>query len=141
MSTAIAVLGDGAWGTAVALLLAQDADHDVRLWSARPENGRLLQERRENVHLLPGVPIPPAVQLTTDLAEAVAGTALWVCAVPTVYLRATFAPVAQLLAPATVPVVSLAKGLEVGTFRRPTEILAELLGASRLAVLSGPSHA
>jgi glycerol-3-phosphate dehydrogenase (NAD(P)+) len=141
MSTAIAVLGDGAWGTAVALLLAQDADHDVRLWSARPENGRLLQQRRENVHLLPGVSIPPSVQLTTDLAEAVAGATLWVSAVPTVYLRATFAPVAPLLAPAAGPVVSLAKGLEVGTFRRPTEILAELLGASRLAVLSGPSHA
>jgi glycerol-3-phosphate dehydrogenase (NAD(P)+) len=142
MSTAIAVLGDGAWGTAIALLLAQDPDHDVRLWSARPENGRLLQQRRENVHLLPGVPIPAAVRLTLDVAEAVAGASLWVSAIPTVYLRATLGQVRNQSTPGPIPpVVSLSKGLEVGTFRRPTEVLAEVLGATRTAVLSGPSHA
>ena len=55
-----AVLGAGAWGTAVSLVLAQDPAHRVSLWSARPENARLLHEKRENVRLLPGVPIPPA---------------------------------------------------------------------------------
>jgi glycerol-3-phosphate dehydrogenase (NAD(P)+) len=142
MPIKFAVLGDGAWGTAIALLLAQDPEHRVTLWSAREENGRILRERRENVRLLPGVPIPPAVELTTDVRQAVAGADLWVAAIPTVYLRETLARVAPLVRPGPdVPVLSLAKGLEIGTFRRPTEILAELLGARRLAVLSGPSHA
>ena len=58
MPVRFAILGDGAWGTAIAILLAQRADHQVTLWSAREENGRILRERRENVRLLPGVPIP-----------------------------------------------------------------------------------
>jgi glycerol-3-phosphate dehydrogenase (NAD(P)+) len=148
METSFAILGDGAWGTAIALLLAQDPRHHVRLWSARPENGRLLQERRENVRLLPGLPIPEAIELTMDVTRACAGADLWVAAIPTVYLRRTLSPHAGQLRPLLsagphggVPVLSLAKGLEMETFRRPTEVVAEVLGARRLAVLSGPSHA
>jgi glycerol-3-phosphate dehydrogenase (NAD(P)+) len=140
MRTKFAVLGDGAWGTAVALLLAQKAHHQVVLWSAREENGRLLQERRENVRLLPGVRIPDSVELTMDIHRAADAAALWVVAVPTVYLRATLSRVAEALHPAP-PVLSLAKGIEEGTLLRPTEVLAEVLHARRLAVLSGPSHA
>jgi glycerol-3-phosphate dehydrogenase (NAD(P)+) len=140
MAFTFAVLGDGAWGTAVALLLARDQSHRVTLWSAREANGRLLRERRENVRLLPGVPIPESVELTTDVSRAAAGADLWVSAVPTVYLRDTLTPVAPLLRSGP-PVLSLSKGLEMGTFRRPTEILTEILGVERVAVLSGPSHA
>src|SRR6185437_15731796 len=89
MPTSIAILGDGAWGTAIALLLARDPEHSVTLWSARAENGRLLQERRENVRLLPGVPLPPAIRLTSEIVQAVSGADLLVAAIPTVYLRAT----------------------------------------------------
>jgi glycerol-3-phosphate dehydrogenase (NAD(P)+) len=140
MPTTIAILGDGAWGTAIALLLARNPEHRVTLWSAREENGRLLQERRENVRLLPGVPIPPIVQLTTDLAQAVAGSDLWVSAIPTVYLRATLVRIAASV-PTGPPVLSLAKGLENSTFLRPTEIITQVLGIEKTAVLSGPSHA
>ncbi len=140
MTTSIAILGDGAWGTAIALLLAANPEHRVTLWSAREENGRLLQERRENVRLLPGVPIPPAIRLTTDISQAVAAADLWVAAIPTVYLRATLSRIAAAVA-ARVPVLSLAKGLENGTFLRPTEIVTQVLGIERTAVLSGPSHA
>jgi glycerol-3-phosphate dehydrogenase (NAD(P)+) len=143
MSTTFAVLGDGAWGTALAILLAGRPEHRVCLWSARADNGQLLQERRENVHLLPGVPIPAAVELTTDVAAA-AGADVWVSAIPTVYLRPTLERVRGELAGrlAEVPVVvSLTKGIEIGTFRRPSEVVAEVLGAGRVAVLSGPSHA
>ncbi len=141
--TTFAVLGDGAWGTAVALLLAQSPDNRVTLWSAREDNGRLLREKRENVRFLPGVHIPEAVTLTTDLASAVAAADLWVAAVPTVYLRATLERMAPGLPPGgpLPPILSLAKGLENETFLRPTQILAQVLGAPRLAVLSGPSHA
>jgi glycerol-3-phosphate dehydrogenase (NAD(P)+) len=140
MQTTFAVLGDGAWGTAIAVHLAQNPRHTVRLWSAREANGRLLQERRENVRLLPGVRIPEAVELTLDAGRAVEGADLWVTAVPTVYMRATLSAVAGQLRPGP-PVLSMAKGIEECTFLRPTEILAEVLGVSRLAVLSGPSHA
>lgn len=140
MPTAIAILGDGAWGTAIALLLAQKTQHRVTLWSAREENGRLLQERRENVRLLPGVPIPPEVRLTTDIRQAVAAADLWVTAIPTIHLRPTLARIAATVQPGP-PIVSLAKGLENDSFLRPTEIVTQLLGVDRVAVLSGPSHA
>jgi glycerol-3-phosphate dehydrogenase (NAD(P)+) len=140
MPTKFAVLGDGAWGTAVALLLAQKPGRHVVLWSAREENGRLLQERRENLRLLPGVRIPESIELTMDIRRATEGAALWVMAVPTVYMRATLSGVAGELPPAPA-VLSLAKGIEERTLLRPTEILAEILHAPRLAVLSGPSHA
>ncbi len=140
MPIRFAILGDGAWGTAIALLLAQDPEHAVSLWSAREENGRLLRQRRENVRLLPGVPIPESVTLTTDAGRAVESADLWVAAVPTVYLRETFSRIADQVK-AGPPILSLAKGLEIGTFLRPSEILAEVLGVDQVAVLSGPSHA
>jgi len=140
MPTTIVILGDGAWGTALALLLARDPEHRVTLWSAREENGRLLQERRENVRLLPGVPIPPTIRLTTDIGQAVAGADLWVAAIPTIYLRATLMRIVTAVT-AGPPVLSLAKGLENNTFLRPTEIVKQILGVEKTAVLSGPSHA
>jgi glycerol-3-phosphate dehydrogenase (NAD(P)+) len=141
MATKIAILGDGAWGTAIALLLASKPDQRVTLWSAFEENARILRERRENVRLLPGVPIPEAVSLTTDIKEVVRDADLVVSAIPTVYLRDTLERVAHATTPLTAPVLSLSKGIERGTFQRPTEIIQRVLGARRVAVLSGPSHA
>mgnify|MGYP002778049152 FL=1 len=140
MATTLAVLGDGAWGIATALLLASKTDHRVRLWSALPEAGAELQRQRENARLLPGVRIPEHIHLTTDAAEATREADLWVSVIPTVYLRTTLQ---RLLREAGSPpaVVSLTKGIEIGTFARPSEIVAQVLQASRVAVLSGPSHA
>lgn len=139
MSTHFAILGDGAWGTAIALLLAQSPAHRVTLWSARPANAQLLRETRENRHYLPGVPIPATVELTSDIAAA-AQADVWIAAIPTVYLRQTLTPLSAQLR-ALRPVVSLAKGVENRTFLRPTEIIREVLGERPVAVLSGPSHA
>jgi glycerol-3-phosphate dehydrogenase (NAD(P)+) len=138
--TTFAILGAGAWGTAIGLVLARGAAHRVRLWSARPDNARLLQERRENVRLLPGVPIPASIQLTSDIREAVDAADLLVAAIPTVHLRAALGAVAGDV-PGDKPVLSLAKGLENESFLRPTEILREVLHVRHVAVLSGPSHA
>lgn len=138
MATKFAILGDGAWGTAIALLLA-GRGHRVALWSAREENGRLLQEKRENIHLLPGVSIPPEIDLTLDAAAAGADADYLIAAIPTVYLRTTLTRIAAVLP--LCPVISLVKGLEIDTFLRPSEILEQVLGARPSAVLSGPSHA
>jgi glycerol-3-phosphate dehydrogenase (NAD(P)+) len=140
VSEKIAVLGDGAWGTAVALLLAQKPSHRVCLWSAFEANHRVLAEKRENVRLLPGVKIPPSVELTMDPATALADCQMAVSAIPTVYLRNTLKRFIGIW-PKTLPTVSLSKGLENETFQRPSQILHEVLGLDSLAVLSGPSHA
>ena len=138
--THFAILGAGAWGTAIGLVLAKDAAHQVSLWSARPENAKLLHQRRENVRLLPGVPIPPSVQLTTDIREALDRSDLVVTAIPTVHLRSVLTKLAGIV-PASGPVLSLAKGLENNSFLRPSEIVRQVLGVQHVAVLSGPSHA
>src|SRR5437763_7387464 len=112
MPTTFAVLGDGAWGTAIALLLAEKPEHRVTLWSAREENARILREHRENVRLLPGVRIPETVTLTADIEEALRGADLCIAAIPTVYLRETL----QRIRPAwhtDRPLLSLTKGLEI----------------------------
>ena len=135
-----AILGAGAWGTAIGLVLAKGAGHHVCLWSARPENARLLHERRENVRLLPGVPIPPSVHLTTDIREALDKCELVVTAVPTVHLRSVLTKLVGVV-PGDCPVLSLAKGLENQSFLRPSEMVRQVLGVHHVAVLSGPSHA
>src|SRR5437899_2360086 len=89
--TTFAVLGSGGWGTAVAVLLAQNPAHRVRLWSAHADNAAKLRQSRENARLLPGVKIPDSVEITAEAAEAVAAADCWVTAIPTAYLRATLA--------------------------------------------------
>ncbi len=140
MLTHFAVLGSGAWGTAVAMVLAQNPEHHVTLWSARSEQAASWHARRENVRLLPGVTIPHSIRLTADVNEAVERADLLIAAIPTVHLRATCARIAPVV-PKGVPLLSLVKGLENHTFRRPTEIAREVLGERSVAVLSGPSHA
>ncbi len=140
MRIRLAILGAGAWGTAISLLLAQNSQHEVALWSARAENAQDLLKKRENVSLLPGIAIPESVLLTADIQEAVAGADLLIVAIPTVFLRPTLEKIRAHL-PATCPVLSLVKGIERGTFLRPSEILFQMIQSPSLAVLSGPSHA
>lgn len=136
----LTILGAGAWGTAISLVLAQKAEHQVTLWSARPEKAKALHERRENVRLLPGVAIPESIRLSVDADACLQNPDLIVVAVPTAYLRSTLAGIARQV-PRDTPVCSLTKGLELATFRRPTEIIQEVLGPRQVAILSGPSHA
>ena len=136
---AVAVLGDGGWGTALALLL-HGYGHQVRLWSAFPQYAEELRRRRENVKFLPGVELPTDLRITASERETVDGVELALIAIPTRYLRQVlrrFRPVV----PTSLPVVSGTKGLELRTLRRPSEVVTEVLGSRRVAVLSGPSHA
>jgi glycerol-3-phosphate dehydrogenase (NAD(P)+) len=140
MAGQFAVIGSGAWGTTVAMLLASKPDQQVTLWSYRKELTDELRRTRENARVLPGVKIPESIRLESDLAAATEGATLWVAAVPTVFLRSTLQKHAVRPAPG-VPVLSLCKGVENETFQRPTQILQEILGCERLAALCGPSHA
>jgi glycerol-3-phosphate dehydrogenase (NAD(P)+) len=137
----IAVVGGGSWGTAFAATLAQRYE-EVRLWVFEPEVCREIRETGENRTYLPGVRLPPAVIPTSDIAFAVSGCGLVALAVPSQSMRAVAGRVAPHLSPKAF-VVSLAKGLEAGTLRRMTEVLAEAApqAAPRVAVLSGPTFA
>lgn len=132
----IVVLGDGAWGTALALVLRR-AGHAVGLWSKFPAYADEMRKKRENVKFLPGVPLPEALDLLSGVPPA---ADVYVAAVPTQFIRATFTELAPQLSKKALYIV-VAKGLEQATSRRPSEILREVLGKPRLAVLSGPSHA
>ena len=139
MTERVAVLGDGAWGTALAISLAANGA-SVHLWSAFPDYAARLARTRENVKFLPGVGIPEAVEITAEAACAFEGASLALAVVPTQYIRPTLARIA-LSVPEGLPVASCAKGLELGTLKRPTEILREVFPGSPVAVVSGPSHA
>jgi len=96
---------------------------------------------RENRKFLPGVKIPSQIEITSDLAGAVKDAELLVSAVPVVYLRSVMTRLAHPLTRLPIAIVSVAKGIENETLMRGSEIIADCLGAQRIAVLSGPSHA
>lgn len=133
------VIGDGAWGTTLALLLVKKGVATT-LWSHSPEYARELAERRENVRFLPGVALPDELVISADPSTAAFGAELAVSAVPTQFLRDAATLFDDAL-PGDAGIVSATKGLEIETLRRPSEILAETLGGRPVCVLTGPSHA
>ncbi|MCI0343381.1 MAG: NAD(P)-dependent glycerol-3-phosphate dehydrogenase [Planctomycetales bacterium] len=136
----VGVLGDGGWGTAVALL-AHARGRSVTIWGAFPDYVEEQRRTRQNPRFLPGIEIPEGIAYTAD-AAAVADADLLVSAVPTPFLRSVARKIAPHLRPKRTPVLSLTKGLEQETLARPSEILrAELGRRVPIAVLSGPSHA
>lgn len=135
------VVGAGAWGTAFALHLAR-AGQTVTLVPRRAEQARALAGTRENVDYLPGVKLPPALRIESDLGAALAGAEVVLLACPSQALRETCARVRDSLG-STRPqlVVSLAKGLELGTHLRPSQVIAEVLPGLPAASLTGPTNA
>lgn len=137
----IAVLSDGGWGTALALLLLGNG-HQVTLWGPFPDYIATMTATRRNDRFLKGVTLPPELALTADLPAAVAGAELLLLAAPSQYARATLSRLAELHLDRSVPLLNVAKGIEVGSLKRMHELCQELLGQRvRYAVLSGPSHA
>lgn len=136
----VVVVGDGGWGTALALVLER-AGCEVGLWCHDPEYAAFLARARENPRYLPGFELPRAIAVSADVADLLDRAGLIVSAVPTEHVRAVFTRHARQL-PQTLPIVSVSKGLEDGSLERPTEILRQVGGPSRpLAVLSGPNIA
>lgn len=139
--THVAVMGAGSWGTAFSLVLA-DAGNDVRIWGRRPEVCDTINTTRENAEYLPGVVLPEKIAADPDPAKALGGADVVVLAVPSQQLRENLTPWAGMLTPHSV-LLSLMKGVEVGTAKRMSEVIAEITGAraDRIAVLTGPNLA
>jgi glycerol-3-phosphate dehydrogenase (NAD(P)+) len=131
--TRVAVLGAGAWGTAIAAVIS--ARLGVALWARDPQQAVALSRTRCNERYLPGVTLPAPVLVTSDLVEALTGAALVLAATPVAALR-------EVLPRVTGPLVWLCKGFEEGTGLLPHEIAAQTMGAAaRFGALSGPSFA
>ena len=135
----IGVIGAGAWGTALALTAAR-AGRKVRLWAREAEVVAAIAEGRENSLFLPGVALPETILGTGDLGEAVAGAGALLIVPPAQHLRATLRAVAAVAAKGK-PLVVCAKGIERGTGKLVTEVLAEAADGFAPAILSGPSFA
>ncbi|RBY77456.1 glycerol-3-phosphate dehydrogenase [Blastococcus sp. TF02-09] len=136
-----AVLGAGSWGTTFAKVLA-DAGCEVALHARRPELVKTITEDGENRDYLPGIRLPSAVRATGDAAEALDGAEVVVLAVPSQSLRDNLTAWTPLL-PADATLLSLMKGIELGTTKRMSEVICEVTGAGsdRVAALSGPNLA
>lgn len=137
----IAVFGAGSWGTAFSIVLA-DGGNDVTIWARREEVAKDINESRENSDYLPGIQLPPAVSATHDVEQAAHGADIVILATPSQTLRGNLEEWAPHIASDAV-MVSLMKGVELGTLKRMSEVIAEVTGAGpeRVAVISGPNLA
>ena len=135
----VAVFGAGSWGTAFSMVLA-DAGNDVRLWARREELCAEINERHTNETYLSDIELPPSITATHDPERAVEGADAVIFAVPSQTFRENLVGWAPVL-PAEVPLVSLMKGVELGSLKRMSEVIAEVtgVGESRIAVVSGPN--
>jgi len=136
-----AVMGAGSWGTTFAQVLC-DAGTQTVVFSREPNVAKAISGMHENPDYLPGIALNPALEATTDGAEVLAGADLVAFAVPAQSLRANLAIWSPLIPPGAL-LVSLMKGIELGTCLRMSEVIAEVAGAdaSRVAVVSGPNLA
>jgi len=140
----IAVIGAGAWGTALAMVLGRSGTHHVRLWANEPEVTESIASNRINERFLPGFILPESIAATSDLNQALDAAEIVVSVMPSQHCRDLFERMALALGPKTL-FVSCTKGLEDGTLLRMTEVIGDVLGSRkfnpRVAALSGPSFA
>jgi glycerol-3-phosphate dehydrogenase (NAD(P)+) len=133
----IAILGAGAWGTALTLSLSNR--HQLTLWSHAESHAASLRDTRENTLYLPGFTLPADVLVTADLPAAVAEADILLCVTPSQHLRSVIGRIAPLLKPGQ-SLISASKGIEDQTFLRMSQVIAEHT-ANPVGVLSGPSFA
>ncbi len=135
------MLGAGSWGTTIAKVIA-DGGTDVALWARRPEHAELITTSRTNEEYLPGIELPSKLSMTSDIANALSEAEQIYIAVPSQQLRENLIAWRELI-PKSAILVSLMKGLELGTGKRMSEVMQEATGLplSQITVLSGPNLA
>lgn len=133
----ITVLGAG-WGTALAVMANREG-HTVRLWSPFEDEVASIRRHGEHRRLLPGVPVSPSIELTTDIGCAAGADAI-IMAVPSFAIRATAQKLRGIVADGTL-LINVSKGLEEDSFKRLTQVIGEELPQVRVVSLTGPSHA
>ncbi len=141
----IAVIGAGAWGTAISVVLGRKRPHRIHLWAHEKEVRESIAQRHTNEKFLPGQTIPDSVTATTNLAEALVGAQIVISVMPSQHCRGLFEQMRPHLPPHAL-IVSATKGLEEGSLLRMTEIITQVLtggaaAAPRVGALSGPTFA
>ena len=141
----IAILGAGAWGTALAIVLTRTQKHAVQLWAYEPDVSDSINARRENPAYLAGLKIPLGVTATNSHAEALEGAEILVSVTPSNHCRGVFQEILPFLTPQTM-VVSATKGIEETSYLRISEVICDVVQMGRgftprVAALSGPSFA
>jgi glycerol-3-phosphate dehydrogenase (NAD(P)+) len=136
----ISILGDGGWGTTLAILLHKKG-YKVTLWSAFPKYAYFLNRERHNIKFLPGTKIPRGIEITPRIDEAVNFKDIILLAIPSQYLRCVLKKLKKRKFSKQAVFVSTVKGIELNSFKRMSEVIKEELGKVKLAVLSGPTIA
>ncbi|HEX5282803.1 MAG TPA: NAD(P)H-dependent glycerol-3-phosphate dehydrogenase [Bryocella sp.] len=137
----IAILGAGAWGTALAISLARRGGHQLCLWAHSPQHARQLSETGENARYLPGYIIPADVEVTPSLQDSIQDADIILCVTPSQSLRSIMQQTAPHLTPAQI-LLSASKGIEETTFLRMSQVITEHTdGNNTIAVIGGPSFA
>ncbi len=142
----IAVIGAGAWGTAISVVLGRKQTHNVRLWAHEPEVRESIEARQVNELFLPGQVIPESVRCTNSFADALGGAEMVVSVMPSHHTRRVFEAMRPYLRPEML-FISATKGIENDSLLRMTEVIAEVLNQAeegfrpRIGALSGPSFA
>ncbi len=135
----IAVLGDGGWGTTLAINLYKNGCR-VCVWSVSKNYADYLRKKRINSKFLPGIKIPQQIEVTADLKEALKDAFIVVLAIPSQYLRSILKKLKRFDL-SEVIVLNVAKGIETASLKRMSEVISEELGDIRQAILSGPTIA
>ncbi len=140
----MAIIGAGAWGTALAMALARNERHSIRLWANEPDVVESIAKERINQRFLPGFALSESIEPTNDLATALKDTEIVISVMPSQHCRALFEQMAPWLHAETL-IVSCTKGLENATLSRMTEVIADVMRqrkfSPRVGALSGPSFA
>ena len=135
----VSVLGAGGWGTALAVLLSE-RENEVILWEFFDDYAKVLNETRENTKFLKGVAIPRSISITSDLKLALESSDFIVLAIPSHILRSLLEKI-KILDHKKKVFISVIKGIEQETLMTPTQVIKDVIGNVKTAVLSGPSHA
>ena len=139
-ATNISIIGDGGWGTTLAIVLSKKG-YRVSLWGAFPDYCANVAKKRINSKFLPGIRIPGDIEITGDLESALSGKELVIFAVPSQHMREVLKKVRRIGYPQDAIYLSVTKGIEIGTLKRMSEVIHSELGRIKVGVLSGPTIA